>query len=355
MLDIAIVIASWNGKHLLADCLAALAKQTYQKFKIILIDNGSTDGTVNFVKEKYPEVELIVLDRNYGFAYPNSLGMEKALVDEDIKYVIALNNDTKADEHYIEELVACAGRHPEAGAIQPKVINFFDQGVIDSVGMLIYRDMSAINKGQKEQDAGQYEKEEEIFGASASAALYTRRALETIALPRTGEKQKKDYFDSDYFAYYEDVDLAWRLRLAGFASFYTPKAKVLHVHSATGVNYSPFKAFHIHRNQYYNIIKNLPFGLMLRAFLFMPLRYGLLLSSMIKNKGAAANLSKNTKQSKENVVSIVFRSWKELFRNLPMLIRKRKIIQSKRKVTTRQIKHWLKIYKADIKKIIYGT
>lgn len=320
MKDTAVIIVNWNGKKYLEECLESLRNQTYANFKTVLVDNGSEDGSVFFVEENFPEIEIIKLEKNTGFAYPNNLGINKAIEDKNIKYIITLNNDTKVDVKYIEEMVSCAKRHPGAGSVQPKVINFYEQNIINSAGVLIYFDASAINRGQKEKDEGQYEKAEEVFGASA--ALYAREVLEKIKLP------EDNYFDNDYFAYNEDVDLAWRLRLAGFKSFYCPKAKAYHVHSATGKNYSPFKAFHIHRNHYYNIIKNLPLKFMLKALAFMPIRYLLLISSILRKKGPSAKLSANAK--KKGIAVIVFRSWWQIVRNIPMLIKKRNLYKVKK-------------------------
>lgn len=323
-----------------------MKEQVYKDFEIIFIDNGSTDGSAEYVLENYPLAKVIRLERNTGFSFANNLGIGLAIKMPFLRYVITLNNDTRVDPRYLEEMVACAERHPDAASVQPKVVNFFDKGVIDSVGILIWSDMSAINRGQKEKDAGQYDKEEEIFGASASAALYRKDCLETVKL---GEGQ---YFDNLHFAYYEDVDLAWRLRLAGFSSAYCPKAVVQHVHSATGKNYSPFKAFHIHRNQYYNIFKNLPISLMVRALLLVPVRYFFLLASVFKKKGPSAELAKKTGTS--NVFGIVFRSWWQVLTNMGLLMERRRIVQSKKKVSAREIKSWFRKYKADMKKIVFG-
>lgn len=346
MKNVSVIIANWNGKEHLVGCLHSLSLQTYKEFEIIVVDNGSSDDSVEFIEKNYPEVAVIKLKENTGFAFANNVGIKKVLENKGIEFVITLNNDTTPESDYIEEMVACARRHPEAGSIQPKVINYFDQKIIDSTGILIYKDMSAINRGQKEFDAGQYEEEEEIFGASASASLYARNALESAQL-FPGE-----FFDNMHFAYYEDVDLAWRLRLFGFSSFYAPMAKVLHVHSATGKNFSPFKAFHIHRNQYYNMIKNLPFLPMIRAFLFMPVRYGLLISSVLIKKGPSSELSQN--KEKKGIIGIVLKSWIDVLKNISELLKKRRIVQKNKKVGNREIKKWFSLYRADIKKIIYG-
>lgn len=352
MAELSVVIVTWNGRHHLEHCLPALFAQTYKDFRLILVDNGSQDGTVAFIREHYPEAETIALDRNYGFAFPNNLGIRKALEDSRVRYVVTLNNDTAPEPGYLTELVACALRHPEAGSVQPKVVNFFESGVIDSTGILIAREMSAINRGQKEMDKGQYELESEIFGPSASAALYTREALTRIALPDRGEGL--EFFDNSYFAYYEDVDLAWRLRLAGFASIYAPQAKVLHVHSATGENFSKFKSFHIHRNHYYNLIKNLPLPYLLVALSILPIRYLMLTASLLSRKGPSGALAQNLRKRQESLLRLVLNSWREVIFNLPLLLARRRFIQGKRAVKLHEVNRWFKTFKADYRRIIFG-
>lgn len=346
MKELAVIIVNWNGKNLLKDCLGSLQNQTNKDFRIILVDNGSQDESVSFVKENYPEIEIIELSENTGFAKANNVGIKKALEDENIRYILALNNDTKLEADFIQKIIECAKSHPGFGSIQPKVFNF-DGTKIDCVGILVSFEMSAQNKGYGDEDKGQFEKSEEIFGVSASAALYSREALEKIKLP--GE----NYFDEDYFAYYEDVDLAWRIRLVGFKSYYCPKAKVFHIHSATGVKFSPFKKFYLHRNQYYNIIKNLPFGMMVKAILFMPVRYLLVLHSMLMKKGTVAKTYQGSGKSL-NIAKSISKGWLEVIQNLSSLLKKRKIIQKNKAVKNGEIKKWMKIYQADFKKIIYG-
>lgn len=344
MKTLAVIIVNWNGREYLSACLSSLQEQTFQDFRTICVDNGSTDGSRELLAT-FPDVECVELPANKGFAEPNNIGIARAFADPHISSIVTLNNDTKTDPRYLEELVACAERHPDAGSIQPKVLRMPDREILDSTGVLIYKDMSAISRGQGERDSGRYETEEEVFGASASAALYRRGALESVALG------PNEFFDRDYFAYYEDVDLAWRLRLQGFRSYYAPRARVYHVHSATGKRHSPFKSFHIHRNQYYNMIKNLPAGALVRAFAFMPVRYVLLASSVVRKKGPSAKLS----ESGGNMVSIVLRSWRDIFRMLPRMLAKRKIIQSRRGASSRDVRRWFSLYKANLFKMIYDA
>lgn len=347
MKNVAVIIVNWNGKKHLERCLYSLHLQEYKDFMTIMVDNGSDDDSVSFVEKEYPEVEIIKLEKNTGFAYANNVGISHAFENNDIDFVITLNNDTEVSENYIAELVLCAKKNESVGSVQPKVVNFFDK-TIDSTGILIYPDMSARDRGYGESDDGQYDKEEEIFGVSASAALYSKEALEVVKLG-SGE-----YFDSDYFAYSEDVDLAWRIRLSGFRSMYTPNAKVLHIHSATGKSFSSFKAYHLQRNQYFNIIKNLPGSFMWKALLRMPLRYFMMVLSLMRKKGPSAELSKSN-EKKESIVKTVIRAWIGVISNLSSLLKKRKIVQQKNIVSKKEIKKWFLLYGADIKKIIYGN
>ncbi|MCK4635616.1 MAG: glycosyltransferase [Candidatus Moranbacteria bacterium] len=353
-IDTVVVIANWNGKKYLETCFQSLQSQTDQNFQIILVDNGSTDDSVNFIKNNFPQVSIIRLKKNTGFANPNNIGMRMAFLNPNIKYIITLNNDVKADENYIKEMRTAIQKYESDGvmAIQPKLMNFYEKNKIDATGILTTFELSAVNRGRGEFDNSQFEKFKKVFGPSASAALYTRKFLEKVDLSRD------EYFDKNYFAYYEDVDLAWRLHLAGCKMMYVPTALLYHVHSATGINYSPFKAFHIHRNHYFNIIKNVPFFSLIKILLFMPIRYILLVLSVVRGSGASAKIvsAKVEKVEKsESVVKIVFRSWWGILINLPMLLRKRKLIQKNCKISNREFKKILKENKVSIVDVIFRS
>jgi GT2 family glycosyltransferase len=205
--------------------------------------------------------------------------------------------------------------------------------------------MGAIDRGAG-KNIDEFREKEEIFGASASAALYCRKALEKVKLPRD------NFFDSDYFAYFEDVDLAWRMRLAGFSSFYCPDAKVLHIHGASAKKFSTFQKFHIHRNHYYNIIKDLPLKFAFRALFLMLGRYFILAKGVFLKKGSGSELIKN--EGGGSVIKIVPKVWWQVIINLPSLFRKRRIVQKKLAVSNSEIKSWFNKFGVDIKKSVYG-
>ena len=344
--NIGISIVTQNGRQHLEKLLPSLFKQDYEgAFSVYLADNNSTDGTSSWVKEFFPQVSIILFKENKGFAAPNNAVFEELLRDEKIQAVVCLNNDTVISENFLSTVVSGMLFSDDVGAVQTKVVLSEESDRIDSVGITISADTSAISKGQGEKDVGQYEKPGEIFGTTASACLYTRKALEAVRL------SDGDYFDSSYFAYNEDVDLAWRMRLAGFSARYVPGARVLHVHSATGGNYSAFKSFYIHRNTLYNIIKDLPGTYCPRGIFLFVARYFSLISSIFKKKGASYQLSK--KVGIFATLGIVARAWAHFFWNLPALLKKRRFIQGKRKVPLADIAIWLRAFQADTQAMFY--
>jgi len=159
MIEVAVIIANWNGKKYLKDCFDSLLAQTYQNFKIIFVDNGSTDGSADFVRENYPETEIIRLEKNTGFAKGYNIGMKKAFEDKNVEDVIVLNNDTKLHEKFIENMINCSQACSDAGSVQSKVLNFFESDKIDCAGILLSIDGVATNRGYGEKDEKKYDEE----------------------------------------------------------------------------------------------------------------------------------------------------------------------------------------------------
>lgn len=342
--DTAIVIVNWNGKHLLKDCLDSLQKQTYEYFKIFIVDNGSTDGSVSFIKKNYPNTELIVLKENTGFAFPNNLAIREIIKNKDFKWVITLNNDTKADKNFVKNLVNSIQNDETLGSVAPKMLNFYDKDVIDGVGIVINKDGGGMNRGHKEKDYGQYDKEEEIFGVCAGAAIYNIKMIKDIMI-------NDQFFDEDYFAYYEDLDVAWRARLLGWKSLSCPNSVVMHVHSATSISFSPFKAFHVNRNRALTMIKNFPLILLIYSFFLTVVRYFLLLVSIFRKKGPSYELTKKT-----NILTpflITFKAWGSVLILLPKTLLKRFRIQKRRSVSIKEIFSFFTSFGVSLKKMIF--
>lgn len=342
------VIVTWNGRHHLQRLLPSLLAQRPCIPDIVIVDNGSHDGTRDWIAKHYPMIGLITFSENHGFAGPNNAGIAYLLQKKEIKYIACINNDTVLPVDFFSGIVSFAENSDlRIGAFQTKIVFFDDPSVIDSAGITIDLGMSAVNDGHGEKDIGKFDGPREIFGAAASAAVYSRSALEALFMHHGA------YFDTDFFAYQEDVDLAFRMRLLGFTAWYVPGPPVLHVHSATGRSYSPFKSYHIHRNSLYMIIKNMPGFLLITGLASFIAKYGTLINSLKKERGPSYELSK--KAGVPGMAGIVLKAWAVFLLHLPSLLTKRRRIQQSRVCGTRQVKSWFTEFRANRSKIIYGA
>ncbi|HJV65333.1 MAG TPA: glycosyltransferase family 2 protein, partial [Geomonas sp.] len=174
---VSIIIVNWNGLEHLPDCLASLKRQSFRDFEVVLVDNGSTDGSLAYLRAEHPWVELVELPENRGFAGGNNAGLAKARGE----LIVTLNNDTEAEPSFLSELVAVADRHPQAGMVGARILNYFRPERVDSLGLAFCRD--AMSRGDyRGRDFRELSLEpvQEILIPSACVALYRRRMLEEI-------------------------------------------------------------------------------------------------------------------------------------------------------------------------------
>ena len=221
---VSVVIVNWNGLRFLDGCLSSLFNQSYQDFEVIMIDNGSADGSVEFVKSNFPRTVIIENKENLGFSAANNQGIKVARG----KYIATQNNDTVADKNWLSNLVNLAeSSESRVGMWAPKILSIKEPSKIDSVGgLIIYKDGIARGRGRGKEDKGQFDKVEEILFPSACSALYRKDMLDEVG-----------YFDEDFFAYGEDTDLGLRGRLAGWKAFSAPNAIVYHHYSGSTGRY----------------------------------------------------------------------------------------------------------------------
>lgn len=227
---VSIIIVNWNGKELLSECVPSVFSSVYPNYEIILVDNGSTDGSVEFIREKYSEVKIIKLDRNYGFAKGNNIGIEEALKDKNVRYIALLNNDTKVDKNWLSELVKVAESDEKIGMCALKILRIDNPMVIDSTGAVFKLGSIVSNRGCGKIDKGQYDKKLDIVGACGASGLFKRQMLEEIGL-----------FDEDFFAYYEDAELSWRAYKKGWNARYVPTSVVYHKGGGTSKKSEEFE------------------------------------------------------------------------------------------------------------------
>ncbi len=247
-----IIIPNWNGKELLGACLASIDCQVYRNSTVTVVDNGSTDGSVELLQEKFPRVHVIRFARNRGFCTAVNAGVDSGSGP----LVFLLNNDTELAPDCLEKLVLESLEH-EDGFFAPKMLSFHERDVLDGAGDGFLRGGVGYRLGTMEKDGPAYNQARRVFGACGGAAFYRRSLLDAVGL-----------FDEDFFAYLEDVDLNFRANRAGFFCRYVPEARVYHVGSATtGSKINAFTVRLSTRNNLFLLVKNYPATLFLR---FLP-------------------------------------------------------------------------------------
>jgi len=238
---VSLIIPNWNGAHHLPTCLESLRRQTHPHVEVIVADNGSTDDSLELLSRDYPEVEVLALGENRGFAGACNAGMRVAQGE----FIVLLNNDTEADPHWLQEIVAAFQRHPEAGIVASKMLLFDQRDTFHTAGDFYRVDGIPGNRGVWQQDVGQYDQEEYVFSACGGSAAYRKTMLDQVGL-----------LDEGFFFSCEDVDLAWRAQLAGWRCVYAPRAVVYHKLSATGGGVTA--SFYDGRNFIYLLVKDYP-------------------------------------------------------------------------------------------------
>jgi len=302
MPEMSVIVLNWNGKHFLETCLTALRRQTFRDFETILVDNGSTDGSVEYARAKFPEVNVVALSENVGFAAGNNAGYKQARGN----LIVLLNNDTEAEPQWLKEIYKTAQDFPAVGTFASKMLYFDERSRIDNCGFGLTSAGLAVDHGRGEQDGPGWSERRKVFGACAGAAAYRRSMLERIG-----------FLDPDFFTFYEDVDLSFRAQLVGYECVFVPHAIVYHRYRATMNKYPARQIFLTQRNVEFVYLKNLPLGLML---LSLPQR-------LAYEIGGAAYFIKL------GVGAAFLKGKIDALRQVPALLRKRGQVQREKIVT----------------------
>ena len=323
---ISVIIVNLNGERYLRDCLGSLASQTFGDFEVIVVDNGSTDGSLDLISNDFPWVRVICLAYNTGFAKGNNTGFAAS----SSRYVVTMNNDAIADSGWLKALFEAAESDPSVGMVASKIFLGREGKELDSAGMLIYPDGMSRQRGRGETDSGQFDNILDVIFPSACAALYRSDMLKGIG-----------YFDEDFFSYCEDADLGLRARLAGWKAVLAPQAKIRHLYSQTGGKYSGFKAYHIERNRFWVLIKDLPVSFILLSLLYTLWRYVVQVYGLLSGRGSVARFAEGS--GSLNLIGVVFRAWCAAVAGLPAVLRKRKRIWSSKQISVVEYKDLLKV------------
>jgi len=332
---VSVVIVNWNGKHLLGECLDSLKAQRDGRVEVILVDNGSQDGSAEYVRERYNDVRVVSLPENLGFAGGNNAGIRNAAG----KYIALLNNDTKAAPDWIANLVREAEVGPHStGMWACKILSYDSPNVIDNVGLLLYPDGLGRGKGRLENDEGQHDSPGEAFFPSGCAGLYRKVMLDEIGL-----------FDEEFFAYADDADIGLRARLAGWRCQYVPTAKVYHKYSSSTEAYSPFKAFLVERNRIWVLLKYYPVEMILASPCFTLLRLVTHLFGAIVGQGASGKFSRQ--YSLLRAASILCKAWWEALKGMPRILKRRQAFSPIRRLGRRDIYKLFCKYRISVREI----
>jgi GT2 family glycosyltransferase len=330
MPKLSINLVTWNGDRFIEDCLYSLLNQTYKDFSIIIIDNGSTDRTLEIVNERFPHLSVIRHKENIGFCRAHNQAIHWSKSD----YVLCLNQDIILEPDFLEKMVQFMDKTPLCASLTGKVLRKQENEktkYIDTLGLKIQKNFSVVEIGAGEQDANQYDSIKEVFGISGAVPMYRRKALEEIIY-------KQEYFDEDFFSYKEDIDLAFRFRCANWQSFYNPLAVAYHDRSV-GAEKEKLSNFQIiknrrkkskfanrlsYRNHLFFIYKNIPsFKLKIfwPVFWYEFLKFFYILIFEFKTIGA----------------------WTTFFRLKPVLKAKRQVIQKNKRVSDDELLKWINL------------
>ncbi len=330
---VSINILTYNGQKFIKDCLESVFNQTYKNVGILVIDNGSTDNTLEiiskFVLHSRISVGLIKNKKNLGFAAGHNIGIRNCKGD----YIICLNQDLVLDKDFVKEVIKEFEKSPKIGSVQGKIYQLNNKKktkIIDTVGSIIFKTGEVNDQGQGEKDKGQYDSLKEVFSVNGVAPAYRRTALNDVKL-------KHEYFDENFFSYAEDVDLGWRLRWRGWKTSFNPKAIIWHDRTsakiATG-GWSIFRkirksqSFWIRkmgwRNQWLLFIKNQSLPNAIRFLYWFLLRQVKFFFYLLFFEPKV-------------LICIL-----EIIKLLPKMLRKRRIIMKNRRINSVQICKWFK-------------
>lgn len=320
------IIVTRRGRGHLEGCLRAVFGQRLPGgFEVVLVDNGSEDGSVDRALLDHPSLRVVRAGRNLGFAGGNNLGLRESAGE----FPVLLNDDTRVRSGWLAALVEAAEAEPRAGAVGSLVVFQKPAGTIDSAGLDLLDDGAVVGRGTLEPAPGQPGRREEVFAACGNGMLLRRAALERVGC-----------FDEAFFAYFEDADLCWRMRLAGWTCWLEPAAVVDHLHAATAGVWSDFYHFQVRRNRLLVVVKNAPPDLVWKSLSDLG---GLLARSLAR---AAVRRVAPDRASPDwptrTGTRTQFQVIGSLLRHLPGALRQRRAIRGQKRVSDREIRAWMR-------------
>jgi GT2 family glycosyltransferase len=305
--DLTVAIPSYNGRELLEEMLPSLLRQTLKPAGIVVVDDCSNDDSVDYLRAQWPQVRVVRLPVRSGV----TAALNACLQAAQTELVGLFNNDMQLAPDCLHELVRELDRDREVGSVTPKMLDFADRSVLDGAGDMLSWRGGGMRRGHDERDVGQYDRAVEVFGPCGGAALYRRAALQAV-----GD------FDEAYFAYYEDIDWAFRAQLLGIGCRYVPTAILFHRGSATlGRGMSEFNGYHLWRNPIWLTVKCYPAGALLRH-------------APALLRGQTGNLYTALRERK---LRVWVRAMRDAIRGLSTALRKRREVQGTRVISVAEL------------------
>ncbi|NVN98374.1 MAG: glycosyltransferase family 2 protein [Geobacteraceae bacterium] len=335
---VSIIIVNWNGISFLPTCIESLKKQTYRDFEVVVVDNGSNDGSVILLKSDYPWVKLVVLPVNSGFSGGNNEGLKHA----NGEYIVVMNNDAEAEPDWLERLVAAADANPDAGQVACRICSMHDHDMIDSLGHGVCADGMTRGRYRLQRWSevkGRFKAADEIFFGTACVSLYRRVAIDQVG-----------FFDDDMFAFAEDSDLGMRLRWGGWRAVIATDAVVYHKYSGTGGAFSPFKLYLVERNHYWVAVKNFPFPMLLLVPFYSFVRYLVQLKVVLNGEGSGGEFAAS--DSKLPIVRAIVKGTWDALLGLPLMILKRRGIMKNARISSKEMQALMKKYRMSFYELL---
>lgn len=335
--SITVVVVNWNNRDLLRECLFSLRRQTYRNFHVIVVDNGSVDGSMDMLDNEFDGFVYIIKNRrNKGFC----AAVNQAIRASKSDYVALLNNDAEAQPAWLEALVRAMNDADKMGMCASKILKYDQPSVIDKVGHLIYPDGQNRGRGTGQMDQGQFDKQEEALFPDGCAALYRRAVFNEVGL-----------FDEDFFAYGDDAEMGMRARLGGWQAVFCPDAIVYHHHSQTLGAYSPQKVFYVERNRVWLAIKLFPLPLLLLNPYYAGLRFLAGALASVARRGDAGSFVRE--YSTLRLMWTLLRADGAALVRLPRMWKKRAQVKKIQKISNAELRMIMKRFRLSLKELAF--
>src|SRR5262245_57532681 len=313
---VSVIVVNWNGLEYVPECIESVLRQRYGNTELIVVDNGSTDGSLEWLRTRR-SIGLVELERNTGFAGGVNAGVRSSRG----ALVALLNSDAVAEPDWLQNLVAETS-NPAVGMVASKILFYDRRDVIDKAGHLLYPDGLNRGRGAGETDRGQFDLADESLFPDGCAALYRRSMLDDVGL-----------FDEQFFAYGDDADLGMRARWRGWLGRYAPAARVYHRHSSSLGKYSPRKAFLVERNRVWLALKLFPMPLLMLTPFLTFWRFCWHARSIVSQRGLAGGVARE--HSAARLFWSLVRAYASAAAGLPRILRKRRQVFATRKLSNR--------------------